>query len=93
MEQRISLITLGVADLARAKAFYERVVGWKAAEGPPGIVFFDLGGIVFSLYPLADLAKDLKMAADGGRDGACKGFTLAHNVRSKEEVDSVFSRL
>lgn len=93
MEQRISLITLGVADLARATAFYERVVGWKAAESPPGIAFFDLGGLVFSLYPLSDLAKELKLDADGVRDGAHSGLTLAHNVRSKDEVDSVFARL
>ena len=42
MEQRLSMITLGVADLERAKAFYENVVGWKAAPGPPEIAFFDL---------------------------------------------------
>ena len=42
MEQRLSLITLGVADLQRAVAFYEGVIGWKAAASPPGVVFFDL---------------------------------------------------
>ena len=51
MEQRLSMITLGVADLERAKAFYENVVGWKAAPGPPEISFFDLSGIVFPAYP------------------------------------------
>ena len=93
MEQRISLITLGVADLERAVAFYESVVGWKAAQSPPGIAFFDLDGIVFSLYPHGDLARDRKAEADGGRDGAYEGFALAHNVGSIEEVDSIFSRL
>jgi hypothetical protein len=44
MEQRLSMITLGVADLKRAVAFYENVVGWKATPGPPEIAFFDLGG-------------------------------------------------
>ena len=92
MEQRISMITLGVADLERAVAFYENVVGWKAAPGPPGIAFFDLGGIVFSLYPHDDLAKDRKAVADGARDGY-EGFALAHNVRAKEDVDAIFARL
>ena len=58
MEQRLSLITLGVADLTSAIAFYENVIGWTATPGPEGIAFFDLGGIVFSLYPHEDLAKD-----------------------------------
>ncbi len=92
MEQRISMITLGVADLERAVAFYENVVGWKAAPGPPGIAFFDLGGIVFSLYPHDDLAKDRNAVADRPRDGY-EGFALAHNARSEEEVDAIFSRL
>ncbi len=93
MEQRISLITLGVADLQRAVAFYENVVGWKAAPGPPGIAFFDLGGIVFSLYPHDDLARDRKAVADPARDGVYEGFALAHNVRSTKDVDAIFSRL
>ncbi len=97
MEQRLSMVTLGVADLARAVAFYERVVGWQAAPGPSEIAFFDLGGIVFSLYPHGDLAKDMKAVAgegDSDGDGAVyQGFALAHNVRSEAEVDSIFSRL
>jgi catechol 2,3-dioxygenase-like lactoylglutathione lyase family enzyme len=92
MEQRLSLITLGVADLKRAKAFYEDVVGWKAAPGPPEIAFFDLGGLVFALYPLAELAKDRNETLDES-GGAYQGFALAHNARSKEEVDAIFSRL
>lgn len=90
MEPRISLITLGVSDLERAKAFYENVVGWKAADGPPGIVFFDLGGVIFSLYPFDDLAKDHGGQASVGPPG---GFALAHNARSREEVDEIFARL
>lgn len=93
MEQRLSMVTLGVADLARARAFYEQVVGWRAADGPPGIAFFDLGGIVFSLYPHGELAKD--MTAESGDPAASvyRGFALAHNVASKEEVDAIFARL
>ena len=51
MEQRLSMITLGVADLQESKQFYEQVVGWNSAHGPEGIAFFDLGGMVLSLYP------------------------------------------
>ncbi len=93
MEQRLSMITLGVADLKRAKAFYEDVVGWKATPSPPEIVFFDLGGVVFSLYTHDDLARDMNIAANDGDGSAYQGFALAHNARSKEEVDSIFSRL
>ena len=93
MEQRLSLITLGVADLDRAKAFYENVVGWKAVPGPSEIVFFDLGGLVFSLYPHADLAKDRNATLDDSGGTGYQGFALAHNARSKEEVDAIFSRL
>ena len=93
MEQRVSMITLGVADLGRAKAFYEDVVGWKAAPGPPEIAFFDLGGLVFSLYPHADLAKDRNAAFDGSGGAGYEGFALAHNARSKEDVDSIFAEL
>ncbi len=93
MEQRLSMITLGVADLQRAVGFYERVVGWTPAEGPPGIAFFDLGGIVFSLYPHADMAKDINVEPNISRDAAYQGFALAHNVDSEEEVDAIFSHL
>jgi catechol 2,3-dioxygenase-like lactoylglutathione lyase family enzyme len=93
MEQRVSMITLGVADLGRAKAFYEEVVGWKAAPGPPEIAFFDLGGLVFSLYPLVDLAKDRNATLDDSSGLGFQGYALAHNARSKEEVDSIFAEL
>jgi catechol 2,3-dioxygenase-like lactoylglutathione lyase family enzyme len=93
MEQRLSMITLGVADLGRAVDFYERVVGWTAAESPPGIAFFDLGGLVFSLYPHADMARELGSEPYIPGDAAYQGFALAHNVASEEEVDAIFSRL
>jgi len=91
MEPRISLITLGVADLKRAVDFYERVVGWKAAPSPPEIAFFDLNGLIFSLYPHGALAED--MNAGGGPPDGYRGFALAHNARSEAEVDAIFSRL
>jgi catechol 2,3-dioxygenase-like lactoylglutathione lyase family enzyme len=93
MEQRLSMITLGVADLKPAVAFYENVIGWKAAPGPSEIAFFDLGGLVFSLYPHDAMAKDMNAAGDDRGGSAYRGFALAHNARSKQEVDSIFSRL
>ncbi len=93
MEQRLSMITLGVADLKRAVAFYEKVIGWKAAPKPFEIAFFDLGGVVFSLCPHNDLAEDMNAAGDNNGAFLYRGFALAHNVRSKEEVDLIFSQL
>ncbi len=93
MEQRVSMITLGVADLKRTKEFYEDEVCWKSSPGPPEIAFFDLGGLVFSLYPHADLAKDRNATYDDSGGAAYQGFALAHNARSKDEVNSIFSRL
>jgi len=91
MEQRISLITLGVADLQRAVAFYERVVGWKAEASPPGVVFFDLNGVVFALWPHDELAKDMGLVAVSLPN--YRGCSLAHNVQSEEEVDAIFALL
>jgi catechol 2,3-dioxygenase-like lactoylglutathione lyase family enzyme len=91
MEQRISLITLGVTNLERAVDFYERVVGWKAAANPPGVVFFDLNGVVFALWPHDELAKDMGLGADPVP--SYRGYSLAHNVQSDEEVDAIFARL
>ena len=92
MEPRLSLVTLGVADLARALAFYEGVLGWKVAANPPGVAFFDLGGVVFALYPHADLAHDMQLAQPAA-GGAYEGFALAHNLRSEQEVDALFVHL
>jgi catechol 2,3-dioxygenase-like lactoylglutathione lyase family enzyme len=91
MEQRLSLITLGVANLQRAVDFYEQVVGWKAEPSPPGVVFFDLDGLVFALWPHDALAKDMGTAA--GSIPAYRGYSLAHNARSEAEVDAIFARL
>ena len=93
MEQRLSMITLAVTDLERSRAFYETVVGWHAAPGPPGIAFFDLGGIVFSLFPHAEMVKEWPGEDDARRAFASRGFALAHNTRSKADVDAIFSRL
>jgi catechol 2,3-dioxygenase-like lactoylglutathione lyase family enzyme len=85
MEQRLSLITLGVRDLRRARAFYE-ALGWKTrAEPDDDVAFFRAGGTVVALWDRAKLAEDTAVE-DGGAWG---GVTLAHNVRSPEEVDAV----
>jgi len=91
VEPRISLITLGVSDLAAAKEFYESVLGWQAAPGPPEIVFFDLGGLIFSLYPHEKLAEDMNKSA--GKGDGYGGYALAHNVASIEQVDQIFTDL
>ena len=87
------MVTIGVADLGRAKKFYENVVGWKATDSPPEIAFFDLGGLVFSLFPSSELVKETNDQMDRILESSYKGFTLAHNVGSKEEVDQIFARL
>ncbi|MEA2184909.1 MAG: uncharacterized protein QOF69_4094 [Solirubrobacteraceae bacterium] len=85
MEQRLSLITLGVADLKRARAFYE-ALGWTTGAGPEDdVAFFQAGGTVLALWDRARLAED-STVSDGGGWG---GVTLAHNVRSPGEVDAV----
>jgi len=88
MEQRVSLITLGVADLARARAFYE-ALGWTTNAGADDdVVFFQAGGLILALWGRAQLAEDSEVADSGGWGGV----TLAHNVRSPEDVDSVLAQ-
>jgi catechol 2,3-dioxygenase-like lactoylglutathione lyase family enzyme len=84
MDQRVSLITLGVADVAVSRGFYERL-GWRVGLDVEGTVFFQVGGSIVSLWAREKLAEDSGVA-DGGAWG---GITLAHNVRSPDEVDRV----
>ncbi|MFS0793704.1 VOC family protein [Microbacterium sp. 1P10AE] len=88
MEQRVSLITLGVSDLSRSIDFYESL-GWHrhptSVEGE--VAFFDLGGMVLALWSRDNLAAD-SAVADGGGWG---GVTLAHNVRGSDEVDALLA--
>lgn len=87
MEQRISLITLGVTDLARARAFYE-ALGWRSNTGPDSdVVFFQAGPMVVALWDRAKLAADSGVPDSAGFGGV----TLAHNVRSPAEVDEVIA--
>jgi uncharacterized protein len=85
MEQRVSLITLGVRDLARARAFYE-ALGWTTRAAPEDdVVFFQAGGMVVALWDRARLEEDSAVKDSGGWGGV----TLAHNVRSPADVDAV----
>ena len=85
MEQRLSLVTLGVADLARARAFYEGL-GWSTRAGPDDdVVFFQTGGMIVALWGRGQLAEDSGVDDAGGWGGV----TLALNVRSPAEVDAV----
>ena len=87
MDQRVSLITLGVTDLERARAFYE-ALGWTTrAEPGDDVVFFQAGGMIVALWDRASLAEDTVVEDTGGWGG----MTLAYNVRSPEEVDEVIS--
>jgi len=85
MEPRLSLVTLGVTDLERARAFYEQL-GWRGQQVEE-TVFFDAGRVVLVLWGRDKLALDSGVA-DTGRD-SFDGIVLAHNVRSEEEVEHV----
>lgn len=88
MEQRLSLVTLGVSDLKRARAFYEQGLGWRAsAGGGEEVVFFQLGGMVLGLFGRDALAADANLRLGTGF-GA---MALAHNVRERAEVDAVLA--
>jgi hypothetical protein len=84
VEQRLSLVTLGVADLAVAQRFYE-ALGWSEVPRAEGVVFFQAGCMIVALWGRDELAVDSGVV-DGGGWG---GVTLAHNVRSRETVDTV----
>jgi uncharacterized protein len=88
MEQRLSLVTLGVVDLTRARDFYE-ALGWKTGAAPADdVVFFQSGGMIVALWSRAELAEDSGVTDSGGWGGV----TLAHNVRSPAEVDEVIEQ-
>ena len=84
MDQRVSVITLGVADLDRAQRFYD-ALGWRRTGDDADVVFYQVGGLVLGLWSRELLAED-SAVTDGGGWG---GITLAHNVGSTAEVDAV----
>jgi len=89
MEPRISIITLGVSDLARSVKFYRDGLGLPTTfKEDEGIAFFQLNGTWLALYPSVALAEDACLPPDRSRFG---GVTLAHNVHSKAEADAVLA--
>lgn len=89
MEQRLSLVTLGVADVARSRAFYERL-GWSGTSSPDGdITFFQLPGMVLAIWGREKLAEDSCVRDAGGWGG----ITLAYNVRNRDDVDAVLAEV
>jgi hypothetical protein len=91
MEQRISLITLGVRDLARARRFYEQGLGWRPhALTNPQVAFYQAGGLIVGLFGHAALAEEANLphpATDPPFRGAC----VAHNVPTREQVDATLA--
>ena len=88
MEPRLSLITLGVADVARARAFYE-ALGWRASNASQdGVAFFQANGIALALYGRAALAEDAEVEDTGS---GFSGIALAQNLPSQTEVDELYA--
>ncbi len=91
MEPRITIVTLGVSDVQKSYDFYSRIVGFPSEKGLEGeIVFFNLNHMILSLFPRDKLAEDACVPNDGG---GFSGITLAHNVKTREEVDRIFKNL
>lgn len=89
MEPRISLITLGVDDLPRARAFYERLGFRPSSAGNDAVAFYQAGSLGLGLYGRAALAEDAHLSATPA--GTFGGITLAYNARSRDEVDAVLA--
>ena len=89
MKAKVSLITLGVADLGRALRFYRDGLGWPTHREDADMVMFPLEGTWLALYPRAALATDAGLPPDGS---GFAGVTLAHNLGSRMEVDAAFAQ-
>jgi len=88
VEQRVSILTLGVTDLARSRKFYERL-GWRASTvSNDSITFFQAGSMILALYSRAELAKDANLSPEGQ---GFPGFTVSFNARTRAEVDKVLA--
>lgn len=88
---RLTVLTLGVADLEKATRFYEAVLGTPPDTSHDGVTFIVLPGTWISLYPLANLAQDISPEISVKRSGF-SGITLAHNARSKDDVIAIMER-
>lgn len=91
MEQRITFITIGVNDLDLSIDFYENKFGWKRSEmSNENLIVFELNGLLLSLYPRDELAKDALVNPAGN---GFKGFTLSYNVNDEKSVDEIINKL
>jgi len=88
---RLTVLTLGVADLNEATKFYEAVLGTPPNLSYEGVTFIELPGTWLALYPIENLAKDISPEVSITRSGFC-GITLAHNARSKDDVIAIVER-
>jgi hypothetical protein len=88
MEPRLTLVTLGVADVARSKAFYEALGFVASGFENPDVAFYEAGGVVLALFGRHALAEDAGVTDDGR---GFRGVSLAHNTRSEAEVDAVLA--
>lgn len=88
MDQRLSLVTLGVADLERARRFYEAGLGWERNNKDDSVAFYQLPGMILALWSREALAEDAGIADGGAVFG---GVALAYNTRSRGEVDAVLA--
>ena len=88
MEQRVSLVTLGVSDLRRARRFYEEGLRWRPGFASDDVVFYETGGPIIALFGRRDLAADAQIEDD---DATFGGIALAHNVRSRADVEAVLA--
>jgi catechol 2,3-dioxygenase-like lactoylglutathione lyase family enzyme len=88
MEQRLSMVTLGVADMGRARRFYEEGLGWTRGSNEDAVTFYEGPGCMVGLFSREALAEDARVSPEGS---GFRGVTLAYNTRSRDEVDSVLA--
>ena len=88
MQQQISVITLGIADLARSRRFYAEGFGWKPVFENPEVIFYQMNGLMLGTWLSKSLEEDMRRSL--ARPGA---FSIAHNVATKDEVQPVIDRL
>jgi uncharacterized protein len=90
---RMTVITLGVSDLARATAFYREIFSTQPNTENEGVTFIPLPGVWLALYPLEKLAEDIGEKVTLPAPDSFRGFTLAYNARNKEEIAGIFDRV
>ena len=91
MKPRLNIVTIGVNDLRVSRNFYKKALDWEPADGSDeNIVFYKQQGIILALYPMDKLAEDAMLSSE--RSGF-SGVTLAINLQSKEQVDSLFEQV